>query len=231
MPYLTARTTSVSVDVFKNFLIKEGCSQIIYNEECPPSDNLHNHWLFWIDKEIKSFKQQRTRSKELKEFKGNSFISIQVLKKTKEDYLQYMCKGYNVTKPYSEFIESRVEPKVYGLEDDQVLENNLKFWEQYKVLSSVIETKKKELTKSEKFLKYALGRCADEGVGVDDFKELCAIVINYFGRIAKEPFCEIIVHKHLNLLRAQLDIEYFTNRKSDFIEKLRRRDVLHGPGF
>lgn len=206
---IAIRTTGVPIETFNKFLESEGCSDIIYNTEQPDDVQLHNHWLCTIHKELASFKKQRTRI--LKDYKGNQFVSIQVLKKTKDEYLAYMCKGYNVTKPYSAFRDKKQEPQVVGMLADSVSEYHEQFWSTYESMKTIQEDKKKSPTTGEKFLEYALPYCLDNGIEAHDRKEIARVTIRYFGFIAKSKFGKNIICEYMNLLTLHLDEEEFLN--------------------
>lgn len=219
--YITARTTNVPVNEFKKFLEDEKCSEIIYNTEQPENVQLHNHWCFKINKDVAAFKKQRTRK--LKEYKGNEFVSIQELKKSKDEYLQYMCKGYNVTKPYSKFVGNCEKPQVEGLELQEIEVHHEQFWKTYDAIKPDAENSKRTRTTGEKFLDYALPYCLDNKIEANNRKEIAKVTIRYFGKIAKTKFGKHLICEHMNLLTFNLDEAYMLGEcwpSSNFMESV-----------
>lgn len=206
--YIAIRTTGVPIEIINKFLTSEGCSEIIMNTEQPQDVELHNHWLCKINKELASFKKQRTRI--LKDYKGNQFVSIQALKKTKEEYLRYMCKGYNVTKPYSSYVNNCEAPQVIGIEESEVLENHNEFWKTYECMKVKDVNKYKTKTVGEKFLEYALPYCLENGIEGSNATQIFRVTVRYFGKIAKTKFGANLIVEYMNLLTINLREELIT---------------------
>lgn len=144
----TARCDEVAHEAFRAFLREklDVKNLVICKED--PGNNPHYHYYFESDKNESAIKKARTRFDLIKPFKGNKYISISVLRGSKDEYMKYMCKGYNVSKPYSDFVKTHEPPRIVfrtivDFPDEKIHELNQDFWKTYRELSKETNPKKK----------------------------------------------------------------------------------------
>lgn len=119
--------------------------QFLYNTE-DTGNNRHHHFFFQCKLKLQTIRVRRMKFEELNAYPGNRWLSFSNLRTSVEEYLRYICKGFNVKKPYDTFIKDGKyigdPPTVYGVVD--YINLHQEFWKNYLKIRENSTYKKKE---------------------------------------------------------------------------------------
>lgn len=141
---MTARTKENLCESFNKFLESQNCQNIIYNHE-DTGNNPHNHWLFETTKTKDTLNKAKTRyfNKESIEWKKDDVVFSICQDPIK--YRKYLCKGYNVSLKKGQGCEEPEDPRVIGMNVNEVMKLHKEFWE---TNSKSLEIKQKKKASS-----------------------------------------------------------------------------------
>lgn len=221
--HYTARADGPAFPDFLNFLRHIKVTKLIVNRE-DPGDNPHHHLSFLSDKKESALKQAKTRFFKTidSEYTGNRYISISLCRKTTEEYLQYMCKGFDVGKPYSKSVNDEgiyigepfsiiINESTYTHEQFQ--EFHEQFWSTYLLTSENYEKhlkkKRSQLTFTENLINGLMVRYKEQDFKYVDHDFISSYIVESFCDATK-VFDKFILRRIYNI--AILKIEKYLGK-------------------
>lgn len=228
----TARCDEVAAQAFREFLRKLEVKALLIVKE-DPGNNPHYHYYFESDKSESAIKKARTRFEAMKPFKGNKYISISVLRESKEEYLRYLCKGYNVSKPYSLHCKTKEAPKIVhrticDLLDEDIVKYHNEFWEVNKELvKDKPKVKRKVTTWTQQLVEdICIASINQEWDYEDDKLNWIAEYIIEYTIGKSKPFDKFILKKMMNICVLKIEKlrggdKYFKKYRDELVRDLK----------